>query len=232
MDHASLTTLESMSQALWYNRWTLGAFAQYLKGHILEVGCGIGNFTPALSTFGHVWSIDIDSHATTHTKMKVSRHVKVGHGNIEQNTYFFKQRKFETIVCLNVLEHIKDDAKAMRNMANLLVPGGYLILLVPIHPFLFGSIDTAIGHYRRYTSSAVTKLLQQAGLSTVKKKKLNALGAIGWWMTGRLFRRRAVSDIQIRLFNLFSPILLPFENVIEPAWGTSILVIARKNKKI
>lgn len=232
MDHASLTTLESMSQALWYNRWTLASFAQYLKGRILEVGCGIGNFTPALSTFGHVWAIDIDHHAMTHTKKKVSSQVKVGRGDIEKNVYFFKRIKFDTIVCLNVLEHIRDDRIAMENMANLLVPGGYLILLVPIHPLLFGSIDTAIGHYRRYTSSGVIELLQQAGLTPVKKKKLNALGAIGWWMTGRVLKRPTVSDIQIRLFNLFSPILLPFENVIEPAWGTSILVIARKNKKI
>ncbi|MBI5619508.1 class I SAM-dependent methyltransferase [Candidatus Gottesmanbacteria bacterium] len=231
MDHASLTTLESMNQALWYNRWTLNKFAAYLHGDILEVGCGIGNFTPALGRYGRVWAFDIDAHAVSQTKKRVKRDASVGLGDIERGSYFFKNKKFSTLVCLNVLEHVSNDKQALANMRQLLVPGGHLILLVPIHASLFGTIDNSIGHFRRYKPQALITEVKHQGFQILSQRKLNLFGAIGWYITGKLLKRTSVNNSYIRLFNLFSPILLPLEDIIAPPFGTSLLLIARRRKR-
>jgi len=230
MDHASLTTLESMNQAMWYNRWTLSKFSKYLSGDILEVGCGIGNFTPSLARYGRVWAFDVDRHAVAATKKRISKNATIGRGDIENGAYFFKNKRFATIVCLNVLEHVKGDQQAIRNMQKLLLPGGYLILLVPIHQALFGTIDAAIAHHRRYTPNKLITQLKRHGFRIVSQRKLNLFGAIGWFITGKILKRTKINSAYIRLFNLFSPLLLPLEDIVAPPFGTSILVIAQKSR--
>ncbi len=230
MDHASLTTLESMNQAMWYNRWTLSKFSKYLRGDILEVGCGIGNFTPALTAYGRVWAFDVDRHAVTQTQKRVNNGASVGHGNIENGSYFFKNKRFASIVCLNVLEHVKGDQQAIQNMQKLLVPEGHLILLVPIHASLFGTIDRAIAHQRRYMPNKLITQLKRHGFRIVSQRKLNLFGAIGWYISGKILKRTSINSAYIRLFNLFSPLLLPLEDLVPPPFGTSILVIAQKSR--
>lgn len=224
------STLESMGQALWYNRWTMNKFSSFLSGDILEVGCGIGNFTPALARFGRVWAIDIDRDGIARTRKQIAHEVRVGVGDIEKGTYFFPKRTFDTIVCLNVLEHIKDDHAAVQNMYRLLRPGGHLILLVPIYQALYGTMDSAIDHYRRYAPLGILALLSSSGFHTVTSRKLNFLGAVGWWFSGRILKRDTVSKRRIWLFNRIAPWTLPFEDFVEPPLGTSILVVARKSK--
>ncbi len=222
------STLESMSQALWYNRWTTNKFSPYLTGDILEVGCGIGNFTPALAQYGNLWAMDIDHLGLRLTKRFASRSTRVGFGDIEKGKYFFHKRRFDTLVCLNVLEHIKQDARAIKNMYSLLSRGGHLILLVPVYPALYGTMDRAIDHYRRYMPQEIRKTLTRSGFHVVSARKLNFVGAIGWWLSGRVLKRTSVSKRRIALFNRIAPWVLPFENIIEPPFGTSILIIAQK----
>ena len=221
------STLESMSQALWYNRWTMNKFIRYVKGDILEVGCGIGNFTPALTTLGRLWAMDIDRHGIAQTKKVSDPGVQTGWGDIEKGKYSF-HRRFDSIVCMNVLEHIRDDTRAIHNMYKLLNPGGYVIVLVPVYQALFGSIDEAIHHFRRYTPKEILDKLTRAGFRIVFKRKLNFFGAIGWWISGKLLRRAIVSKRRIILFNRIAPWVLPLEDILEPPIGTSILIVAKK----
>ncbi|MEK7616859.1 MAG: class I SAM-dependent methyltransferase [Patescibacteria group bacterium] len=221
-------TLESMSQAVWYNRWTLNKFKKYLKGEILEVGCGIGNFTRSLKDYGDVYAVDIDKHYINEVKKIIGG--RAGFGDIEKGKYFFKDKKFATVVFINVLEHIKKDKEALRNLYLLLKDGGYLILLVPAHRSLYGMIDESIGHFRRYEKKDLVKKLTGVGFKILGCRKLNFLGAIGWFLTGKIFGENRVSKNKIGLFNLVAPLTLPIENIIEPPFGTSILVIAQKTK--
>ena len=221
-------TLESMSQAVWYNRWTLNKFKKYLKGNILEVGCGIGNFTKELLSFGQVFAIDINEDYV----QKVSRLVKdkgrIGLGNIENGKYFFDDQKFDNVVSLNVLEHIKKDKQALKNLFNLLESDGYLILLVPTHPNLFGEIDKSIGHFRRYHKDELLYKLKEVGFFVISSRRLNFLGAIGWWLAQKVFKEKTIKESNIQIFNILAPLVLPLEDIIEPPLGTSILVIAQK----
>lgn len=221
------STLESMSQADFYNKWTLSKFDKYLKGEILEVGCGIGNFTSTLSKFGRVTAIDIDQTLIEKFKNGNNANVNAGYGDIEKGEYFFKEKAFDTIVCINVLEHIRNDTKALENMFKLLKDKGSLILLVPINNFLYGEIDKSIGHFRRYNPKDLLKKMQDLKYSIDFYKKINFAGAIGWFIAGKIFKYKQITENKIKLFNLISPILY-LENLIEPPVGTSILIVAKK----
>lgn len=228
IDELSYTTLESMSQAVWYNQWTLNLFKNYLKGKILEVGCGIGNFTKTLSSFGTVWAIDINKNYLDQTKKMVNNKVKVGFGNIEKGEYFFEREKFNSIVCINVLEHLENDEKTLRNLHKLLTSRGVLVLLVPSHKILYGEIDKSIGHFRRYSKSEIVSKLEKAGFEFINIRRINFLGAIGWFLAGKVFTQSVVGKHEIKIFNLVGPLVLSVENLIEPPFGTSMLIIASK----
>lgn len=217
-----------MSQAVWYNKWSLKKFSQYLFGDILEVGCGFGNFTKTLAQFGKVWAIDNDPVCVKKTKLIATPSIKVQKGDIEQNRSIFGKRKFNTIVCLNVLEHILDDSKTLTHMYQKLKRHGNLILLVPIHPALYGEIDKSIHHYRRYRPGEILELLKAHHFHIITSNKLNFLGAIGWWFSGKVLRKTTVSRRQLSIFNFLAPLVLFFENIIEPPIGTSLLIVAKK----
>lgn len=222
------STLESMSQAGFYNKWTLNKFSKYLKGEILEVGCGIGNFTLTLSMYGKVTAIDMDQSLIEKFNKDNIPNIKAGYGDIETGKYFFPKKTFDTIVCINVLEHIENDIKALENMFSLLRVNGNLILLVPIHNFLYGEIDRSIGHFRRYDPNNLVKKMLSSGYILVSSKRLNFIGAIGWFIAGRILRDKNIEGNKIQLFNILAPIFLFIENLIEPIVGTSILIIAKK----
>lgn len=221
-------TLESMSQAVWYNKWTVKKFESFLKGDMLEVGCGIGNFTNFLKKFGNVWAIDIVDSYIKQTSRIEGGGINVGFGDIEKGKYFFTKQKFDTIVCLNVLEHIKDDKKALENMYGLLNKNGQLVLLVPAFDFLMGEIDRSIGHFRRYDKKLLKNLLEDTGFKIIKSRVINFLGGIGWWISSKIFSSNKVNESNIKIFNLIAPLVLPIEDIFEPPLGTSILIIAKK----
>lgn len=225
-NNPGVQTLESMSQALWYNQWTLNKFKKYLLGEILEVGCGIGNFTKSLKEYGNVYAIDIDENYINEVRKLVNG--TAGSGDIETGKYFFGDKLFDTIVCINVLEHIKEDKQALRNLYKLLKDNGHLILLVPAHPFLFGKIDESVGHFRRYEKKDLTKNLKDIGFKILCCRKLNFLGAVGWFIAGKIFGENLVDEDKIKMFNLLARFILPLEDLIEPPFGTSILIIAQK----
>jgi len=221
-------TLESMSKASWYNNWTVNIFKSHLQGDILEVGCGIGSFTEMLLVYGNVYAIDMDESCIDQTQQAIDQKENVGFGDIENGNYFFGEKTFDVVICINVLEHIEHDKKALKHMYHLLKPGGVLILLVPAHPFLYGKIDQEIGHYRRYTKKGVRALLEELDLDIVYARKMNGLGSIGWWFTGKILKGTSVSEKKLQLFDKIAPFVLPIEETIEPPIGTSVLAIAKK----
>lgn len=229
--HDGHVTLESMSQAIWFNQWTFEQFRSYLHGSILEIGCGIGNFTDKLTKYNDVYAIDIEKHYIhTVKKQHEQSRLHIGEGNIETGKYFFRKKTFNTQICLNVLEHIRNDTKALRNMHSLLSPGGHLILLVPAHQYLYGEIDHAIGHYRRYSLSSLVTKMQKLGFNIIQSRNINMLGAFGWFISGKILRNPNVDERKIRLYNFIARFTLPIENIIPVPFGTSILIIAQKPK--
>jgi 2-polyprenyl-3-methyl-5-hydroxy-6-metoxy-1,4-benzoquinol methylase len=220
-----------MSTALWYNRWTFEKCKSKIHGNILEIGCGIGTFTEALIPYGNVYAIDRNSKNLAVARSRWKQKATFAVGNIETGHIPFPLPFYNTIICMNVLEHIKDDTKALIHMVRLLKTNGTLILLVPIHPFLYGTIDRAIGHFRRYHEYTIMRLVHINGLNVITKRRINCIGAIGWFFSSRVLRRPHVNSRSILFFNAVAPFFLSLEDMHEPPFGTSLLVIAKKVKK-
>jgi len=227
--HNGHATLESMGQAIWFNQWTYELFREYIEGTILEIGSGIGNFTKKLSLHRDVYAIDIEREYFPIIRKKLKKSgVRIGFGDIETGTYFFGKKTFDTLICLNTLEHIKHDVKALSNMHSLLRPNKHLILLVPAHQFLYSTLDKAIGHHRRYSFSNLIVKLKRAGFRILIKRRINMLGAVGWFISGKILKEDTIAERKILLFDRIAKYILPIERHIDIPFGTSLLIIATK----
>jgi SAM-dependent methyltransferase len=136
--------------------------------------------------------------------------------------------RFDTIVCINVLEHVRDDAGALRRLAAMLAPGGALALLVPAHPALYGAYDRLDGHFRRYTRAGLRRLLEAAGLRVRRLHFLNAPGAVGWWVQYRLLRRAVHGPAQFGAMNRILPWVRALESRLHPPFGLSLVAVAER----
>lgn len=132
-----------------------------------------------------------------------------------------------SVLCSNVLEHLPDDALALRNMRQVLGPGGRLILVVPQGPSLYCSLDEAIGHCRRYERVGLQALLEQNGYAVEKLFSFNRAGVLGWIWRGKLMKRKEIGRSYLKLFNMLVPLFRRLDPFL-PWPGLSLVAIAKK----
>jgi len=135
---------------------------------------------------------------------------------------------FDTIICLNILEHLKNDRRAAEHMASLLNPGGRLIILVPALKILYGSMDVSFEHFRRYNKNDLKFLIRDQNLEILKLSYMNFLGLLGWFFNGRLLKKKELPARQTKLFDKLVPWLSATEKLIRPPLGQSLILVARK----
>lgn len=225
-----------MAAANNYNDWTYSLLAHLVRGSVLEVGCGVGTFTHRLarpSLIRSLLSIDISGPAVARCQAVVrSPSVEIRQADVREIT-----GEFDLVLCMNVLEHIADDAAALRHMLSLVRPGGSLFLLVPAHQWLFTSFDAESGHHRRYNKRLVRQLLDQATDGRTDRLELrqfyfNAVGALGYWAVYKLLRKapRAGAGAEIGWFDRsIVPLQRRLEGTAMP-FGISLVTIATKGR--
>lgn len=227
--HSGYSTLISMGHIDFYNRYLWRFIKPFTGYRILEVGSGIGNMSKFLFRNSEIlYLTDIEDKYLLRLNNLYGHYpnVRILKYNIEQKTPGDLDR-IDTIVCLNVLEHIKDDEKALFEFYKILKPGGRLILLVPAHQVLYGSMDRALCHYRRYSKSELINKLHDGGFKIEKSRFLNLPGTIGWFINSRILKRKTIPDLQIRFLHLLRPWLF-FEQYIDIPFGLSIFIVAKK----
>ncbi len=228
----TLEDQERMARARNYFAWQERLVRRELGRRVVEAGCGVGNFTGMLLDRDAVIAIDSESACIQRLKERYPNqsnlHVvacAVGSPEFAALARF----RLDSCVCLNVLEHIKDDAGALRAMASVITPGGVIVLLVPAFQALYGSIDKNLGHYRRYSRRSVIRLAERAGLRIRKAHYMNFPGFFGWWANSHIFRRQAQSERQIRIFDRYLvPVLSRLEDWVRPPFGQSVFAVIEK----
>lgn len=214
-----------------YNRWVCDNFIQYISGKcVLEVGCGTGNLTRRF--MGHCSRIiGID------TSDLFMRHLKIDFPELEiynfdisdERVKTLSEKGIEAVVAVNVLEHVKEDEKALRNMRDILQPGGRLLLFVPALSWLFGTMDETVSHHRRYDKDELARKVADNGFTVEKIFFSNFLGIFGWYLNGRILKKKHFPIIQPLIFDKLVPLLSKLEKIFKPAIGMNLTVIARKN---
>jgi SAM-dependent methyltransferase len=223
---------ERMSRARRYFAWQSRLAARELGRRVVEVGCGLGNFTETLLDRELVVALDAEPACIERLRQRYP-----GRANLHAiaceapGPGFLELRRFEpdSCVCLNVLEHIADDLGALRAMAAILPPGGRVVLLVPAFPSLYGPIDRDLGHYRRYRRASLRQVAEAAGLRVKKMRYLNSAGFFGWWANSHIFRRREQSARQIAFFDdVVVPVMSRVEDVVQPPFGQSLFAVLER----
>lgn len=230
MDAIDLS-LELMSEVDLYNKWIFQNIEPYLGENILEIGCGIGNISQYLIKKSNLTAIDISPKYIQLVKEKFKNQPNFKAFLWDASSSipdFLKKESFDSIVCLNVLEHIENDLNALQNMNQLLKKGGYLNLLVPACSFAYGSLDREMKHFRRYQKRALEEKLQMASFEIVKSFHMNVLGLAGWLFYGRILKRKQLPKTEIHLIDRLVPVLARLEGLIPPPIGLSIIVIGEK----
>src|SRR5205823_594100 len=139
-----------------------------------------------------------------------------------------REERIDSIVLSNVLEHIEDDAGALRRFRQILAPGGRVIVLVPALPAIFGAIDEAVGHFRRYTKTGLSLLIESEGFEVEHLEYMNVAGIAGWFVNGRVLKRRTLPPLQLRLYDQVMPLVAEAEARIgKLPIGMSLFAVAR-----
>ncbi len=236
-DPAGVATLEIMSAAPRYNAWMADAIAPFLGARILEVGSGIGNMSAQLLERGpeHLVLTDTDPwyrHQVT-TRFASRDEVRVDALTLpdEGAAARFAADRIDTVVALNVVEHIEDDVGALATVRAILAAGrpsgqagGRAVILVPALQAVYGELDRELGHFRRYSRASLGAAFRAAGLSVDAMFWFNRVGVVGWWYHGRVRRVRQIPIEQIRRFDRMVPILR-LERFLPLPFGQSLIAI-------
>jgi SAM-dependent methyltransferase len=223
-----------MKRARNYFAWQSRLVNKELGRRVLEVGCGLGNFTGKLLDREIVVAVDIEPQCIRLLKQRYANRKDLHAficGVLDPEFRDLARFQLDSCVCLNVLEHVEDDCAALRALASVLIPGGRIVLLVPAFQALYGPIDKNLGHQRRYTRGAIRKLADDAGLRIRKMHYSNFIGFFGWWMNSHLFQREAQSERQIEIFDRYLvPPLSAIERLVRPPCGQSLFAVLETDR--
>ena len=208
-----LEVLEDMAPR--HYEWVVDLVAPWLGRSVLEVGSGIGLISKLLAPrCEHLILSDYQPAyvARLHARFAHLPHVEARLLDLTRRPYALDGAPIDTIVCLNVLEHLDEDVAILHGLGELLPPGGRLVLQVPNLPSLYGTLDESYGHLRRYTPSLLRERLESAGFAVAGLRRFNPLSIPGWFLTGRLLRRTRLDPGSLRIYDA----LVPLARALDP----------------
>ena len=226
---AQADTLRRMERATRYNAWLLERSRPYLGGDVVDVGAGSGTFVDELAD-GTRRVVAVEPEAEFLPQLRARFDGREGVTVEQLDAAALAGRypsTFDTAICFNVLEHIPDDAAAVDAIASALKPRGHLLVLVPSHQFLYGRLDRAVGHERRYGRTGLRRLLDAAGVEVVEIRRVNPVGALGWLVAGRVLRRERIPEAPLLAYDRFVPLLRVLDRFDAP-FGLSLWAVARR----
>ncbi len=228
--HDGYYILQSIRRARGFNKWMLSTFKSYVGTRVLEAGCGIGNFTELLLDRERLVCVDLDPFYVEMIQRRYGHlenlHVHRVDLTREEDYQEIRRENIDTVICLNVVEHIEADRTVLKRYFDTLIPGGHAIVLVPAHQFLYSVCDRVLGHFRRYTRRELSEKMKEAGFEIVSMREFNRLGVYGW-LLNKMMKKGELNPRQMWLYEFLLPIakLMDF---LRLGPGLSVIAIGRK----
>jgi len=228
--------LEAMSFAVNYHRWILDEFSHLLGKHIVEVGAGTGSFSEMVletkpETLALVEPSDLFNDLISNVSQN-GNHTKIDFYNsifAAVAAEIVGKQKPDSIIYVNVLEHIEDDAHELKLIYDSLSDGGRCFLFVPALMALYGDFDRKLGHFRRYTKKELERKCQDAGFKLLKSKYFDFAGVIPWYINYRLLKSESLGGGAVSLYDkAVVPVFRKIESIINVPVGKNILLIGEK----
>jgi len=223
--------LDALSHTRNFNRWMADTIRPFVGTRVLEIGAGIGNLSQHLALRRKQYVIsDYDEEHLGRLRVRFQHwpNVSLLRCDLMRTEDFAAvQGQADTVICLNVLEHIADDAKGLSNIAGTLMPGGRAIVLVPQDQRIYGTLDEVLGHYRRYSEAELRERMEAAGFEVEHVLHFNRVTRPGWYLNGRILKRRHFSRLQLWVFDRMVWLWRPLDGVL-PWKSVSLIAVGRK----
>ena len=231
--------LESMAFAMKYHRWILDVFRPFLGKRIVEVGAGSGSFSELLlETIPErldALEPSANLYALLAERLREIDTARVGHAHpgtlSETMESIHKAGPPDSVIYVNVLEHIEDDERELRTIHSMLRPGGHALIFSPAHAWLMGSMDHQLGHYRRYTMKDLAGKCKAAGFTIRLSSYFDMLGIPPWWVKYCVLRSKTMEPGAVRFYDRFAvPVSRFLESVIHPPVGRNVILVGEKGR--
>jgi glycosyltransferase involved in cell wall biosynthesis len=197
--------LEALASARRFNKWMADTIRPYVGKRVLEIGAGIGNLTRQLASRRELYvagDIDEEHLARLRTRFHHRSNLRVCSCDLTKPADFEPfQETMDSVVCLNVLEHVEDDLQGLRNIHSALRPGGTAIILVPHGQEIFGELDVALGHFRRYKHAELQERMESTGFEVQRILEFNRISRPGWYVAGRILKQKTLRPFSMKLFD-------------------------------
>jgi len=226
------TTLDNLDDAHHYRQWIFDLIEPSLGAHVLEIGAGHGTFTELLAQGRRVTATDLSPRCVGVLSERFAGRpeVTVLLGDVEGAR---SHGPYDSVVMINVLEHIDDDGAALAELRRQLNPSGRIAIWVPAHMQLYSRFDRLIGHHRRYTRGQLVELLTESGFAVDDAFYVNMVGAAAWWLVARVLGRVPTGRVLAGLFDRFAvPVVRRAEARCRPPAGQSVLALARRAETV
>lgn len=213
--------LELFSHAHNWKEYYKKHLSPFIKGEVLEVGAGIGETTLHLhnETVSTWLCLEPDASLASKIENKIKEKILPNNSQLQVGTTdsLSPTKLFDTIIYIDVIEHIENDILEIDRASTLLKPGGHLIILVPAHQYLFSPFDKAIGHYRRYNKARLQKVIP----ISLQKRKIFYLDCLGFFasLTNKWFLKKEYPTIKDVKF--WDRLIVPVSKIIDPIIGFS-----------
>ncbi len=233
MESSVLKTLHVVRGSRRYNSWLYDRIKSHLRGSVLDIGSGLGDIArqfvnPSIDEV--VLSDYADEMLNLLTQnpppLKKYRITKLDITNPHTFNDYPKEQA-DTITCINVLEHIQDDVRALKHMKSLLKKGGKVVIFVPALPAIYGTLDTHVEHYRRYTKRSLGRVFKEAGFTVQDSYYMNMFGILTWFFAGRILRQKKFHKNACHMLDRIVPSLRAIENVFNPPLGQSLIMVGQ-----
>lgn len=223
-------TPEVLSEANNYVAWLYDRTAKYLGKRVLEVGSGLGTYTKLLANRERVVATDDDEWQLDRLALTFHDCPNVTVKRLDLNRFDpaeYRAEAVDSVLCMNVLEHVLDDEGALRGFSEILPAGGRVVLFVPAGPALYGEVDRQLGHHRRYTKDGLKALLERTGFRVVELSSMNAVGMLAWYLRAHVTKSARLSPWDARIFDMLVP-LLRLEDRLRLPGGLSLIAVGEK----
>lgn len=211
-----------------YRRFQHDLIVAHCGRSVLEAGAGLGEFAEQLTGLDRLVVTDVDPAAVDVMRKRFAGRPEVQVRQLDVESGLELDEPVDTVVTINTLEHIEDDAQTLRSLARLVIPGGTIVAWVPGYQQLYGDFDRKVGHVRRYTPATLSESFRAAGLVPTVVKPVNLLGGLAWWAA---VRRGGTGSPNPRLVAVYDRVLVPvtraIERVVRVPFGQSILGVAQ-----
>lgn len=228
--------LQRMNAMMPYYRWVADMFGPALGPRVLDAGCGVGNFFSATADQLELGvGIDLSpvNIADAQARFEGKDNIRFMQADLDEQAQALREQRFDSVVCLDVLEHIEDDLSLLSRLAQIVEPGGHVLIKVPACPWLFGSIDVASDHYRRYNRPMLRSIAEQAGLEVKRLRYMNLSGVLPYFIKSRVLKKQAnfsrtFTPSQLDRIRKIMPWLRRLDLVTGPVVGQSLVMVARR----